>query len=341
MVNIAITGAAGLIGSSLSHRLCSEGHRVLGIDNLIGGYQSNMPKVSNFYFHNLDILDTKSLQTLFSLYEIELVVHCAALAHEGLSVFSPNIITKNIYAGTISVATAAIATKVKKFINTSSMARYGDIEPPFKETHTPHPIDPYGLAKYQAEQQLNLLSDIHNIKMYHMVPHNVCGPRQCYSDPYRNVMSIFANRILQDKTIYIYGDGMQKRSFSHVDDCVEAYVTVMNQDFENKSVFNIGPDHGSEITIRELADLVGIYCNKQPEITHLPDRPREVKNAWVSTEKAKQLLNYKTRYDIHDTIRDTTTWIKNSPPLEFNYHINVEIVNENTPATWTQRLYSK
>jgi UDP-glucose 4-epimerase len=227
---IVITGSAGLIGSHLVNRFISLGYKVVGIDNLIGGYESNMPRGNtNFYYFKVDILDNKAVKEVFDTYEPDIVIHCAALAHEGLSVFSPKTIVENIYAGTISVASAAIATGAKLFINTSSMARYGNATAPFKEDTVPNPIDPYGMAKLHAEQQLNLLSEIHGLKVFHVVPHNVCGPHQCYSDPFRNVMSIFANRILHEKPIYIYGDGNQQRSFSHVDDCVLAYVTLVTK----------------------------------------------------------------------------------------------------------------
>lgn len=341
MNTIAITGSAGLIGSHLSHRFISMGYTVIGIDNLIGGYKSNMPcESNNFKYYNTDILDHSALQKVFSLYTPSTVIHCAALAHEGLSVFSPKIISENIYAGTVSVISAAISTKVTTFINTSSMARYGNANAPFSEDTVPNPVDPYGLAKLQAEQQVNLLSDIHGIKVFHMVPHNVCGPHQCYSDPFRNVMSIFANRVLHNKPVYIYGDGSQKRSFSHVEDCVDAYVTLFNNSnsLSNKSIFNIGPDDGSEISITELATIVHKYFNSAVNINYVSARPREVSHAWVSTNKAKTELAYYTKFSTEEIVRDTVTWIKNSPRLDFNYHLDLEIINENTPQTWTKKL---
>lgn len=343
MKTIAITGSAGLIGSHLAAKFIELGYAVVGVDNLVGGYNSNMPNHSNFTHYNADILDTQALMNIFSTYSVEAVIHCAALAHEGLSVFSPSTITKNIYSGTISVASAAIAAGAKTIINTSSMARYGSITPPFKENDVPNPIDPYGLAKLQAEQQLNLLSDIHNIKVFHLVPHNVCGPHQCYSDPFRNVLSIFANRILQNKPVYIYGDGEQKRSFSHVDDCVSAYVSLYhNKDnIVNKNVFNIGPSDGTEITINALAHSVHRYFNKPAAINYIDARPREVIEAWVSTDKAQQQLNYVTTKDTEQVISDTIAWIKNSPNRSFNYHLPIEIQTEKTPKTWTQKLFNE
>lgn len=343
MNTILITGCAGLIGSHLSQTYLELGYKVVGIDSLVGGYSSNLPIHSSFYFYNIDILDTKQVSDIFKLYNPEAVIHCAALAHEGLSVFSPKIITENIYAGTISIASAAIAAGTKTFINTSSMARYGDITPPFTEDSIPNPVDPYGMAKLHAEQQLNLLSDIHGLKVFHVIPHNVCGPNQCYTDPFRNVMSIFANRVMHDRPIYIYGDGEQKRSFSHVTDSVKAFTKLhKNSDYiANKSVFNIGPDDGSEVTINKLAKLVSAYFNKPENVIHLPPRPQEVKHAWVSTDKAKQILQYEAAISIDETVRDTITWVKNSGKKDFDYHLELEIVNEHTPKTWTDKLFNE
>lgn len=340
---IAVTGCAGLIGSHISFALLDRGIKVIGIDNLVGGYFTNMPWHPDFIFNNVSIENHSALKDLFSYYEVDAVIHCAALAHEGLSVFSPFTIASNIYSGTLSVASAAIAANAKVFINTSSMARYGNIQAPFIESQVPNPVDPYGYAKLQAEQQLNLLSTIHGIKVIHMVPHNVCGPHQCYSDPFRNVLSIFTNRALKDSPIYIYGTGEQKRSFSHVKDCVKAYLAVLDNQhtIDNFSVFNIGPDHGSEITINALASMVGVYLNKNIDIINMPARPCEVVDAWVDTSKAKEQLNYTTEHSVQDTVRDTITWIRNEPERSFNYHIPLEIINEHTPKTWTDKLFNK
>ena len=345
MKTIVITGSAGLIGSHLCHRFLKLGYRVVGIDNLIGGYVTNMPNQdSMFVYFNEDILNNKKISSILKFYSPELVIHCAALAHEGLSVFSPKTIVENIYSGTASIVSAAVSAKVSTIINTSSMARYGNAQAPFTEDYTkPTPVDPYGLAKLHAEQHINLMSDIYGFKAFHMVPHNVCGPHQCYSDPFRNVMSIFANRVLHEKPVYIYGDGSQKRSFSHIEDCVDAYTTLyaLKDQIDSGNVFNIGPDDGSEITVNDLAVLVHKYFNREPEILHIAERPREVKDAWVSTEKAKRVLSYTTNNSVDDTVRDTVTWIRSSPKRDFNYHLDLEIVNEKTPKTWTEKLFNK
>ena len=334
-MKIYITGIAGFLGSHLAKRFLMKGHNVAGCDTLIGGYRDNCPAPADF--KEIDILNYSALAE--HMQEADIVIHTAALAYEGLSVFSPKIVTENIYAGTMSVATAAIANKAKLFLNCSSMARYGDIDPPFTETSVCNPVDPYGLAKYQAEQAINLLSDIHGIKVIHVVPHNIIGTHQKYDDPYRNVVSIFINSLMQTNKIIVYGDGSQKRSFSPVVDCINAIMKIVEKDsIANKEVFNIGPD-GNEISIKDLAYKVAHLCGIYPVVVNLPDRPREVKNAWCTSEKARFHLNYAPNTSLNETIQEMVTWIRGKGPKPFDYKLPIEIVNEKTPKTWTDRLY--
>lgn len=334
-MKVYITGIAGFLGSHLAHSLLERGYVVAGCDNLSGGFLSNCPEKIDFA--SLDILDLEQLKTHMS--GANLVIHTAALAHEGLSVFSPKLITENIYAGTISVASAAISAGATRILNCSSMARYGNIKPPFKETMVGNPVDPYGLAKYQAEQALNLLSDIHGITVQHIVPHNIIGIHQNFTDPYRNVASIFINSVLLSNKLIIYGDGSQKRSFSPVNDCIQAIIRIIEGNFPNKDVFNIGPQ-GNEISIKELANKV-IRLTKATDTTvlYLPDRPREVKDAWCDSTKAIKQLGYNPNTSIDVTLADMVRWINQQGPQPFNYRLPVEIVNESTPQTWTKKIY--
>ena len=136
---ILITGVAGFLGSHLAERLAKMNYSVVGIDNMIGGYRDNVPK--NIEFHEVDCCDLKKIKEIIK--GVDVVYHCAATAHEGLSVFSPYEITKNNYLASISIFTAAVNEKVKRIIFCSSMARYGDQQTPFTEEMKPRPVDPY------------------------------------------------------------------------------------------------------------------------------------------------------------------------------------------------------
>jgi UDP-glucose 4-epimerase len=338
MNTVYITGAAGLIGSELVRLFYNNGWKVKACDNLIGGLASNLSKfINDIDYKNFDILDYKSLVN--HMKESDLVLHCAALPYEGLSVFSPKIVAENIVGGTVSVASACLANSVKKLVNFSSMARYGAQKPPFTENMPRKPEDPYGLAKAQAEEHLELLNKLHRLNYFTVVPHNVIGIGQRYMDPYRNVVGIMINRTLMGKPIVIYGDGSQKRSFSNITDCSDAIWKLVTSDKNlTGEVFNIGPDD-NEVTIKELASMVSESCNSELKIDYFPDRPAEVKNAWCSSEKIKAQFNYNTTKTLKTTIDEMVTWISDRGVEDFIYDsVSLEFITNKTPKTWVERL---
>ena len=336
-MNIYITGVAGLVGSNLAKRLLTTtDHSIKGCDTLIGGYEDNIP--DDVQWTRTDICDTKQMQE--ELQDVDVLIHTAALPYEGLSVFSPALIIQNIVGGTASLASAAIQNKVKRFIFCSSMARYGEQNPPFTEDLIKHPVDPYGMAKALAEDILFLLSDIHGLEVTIAVPHNIIGVGQRYTDPYRNVAAIMINSTFINNKIYIYGDGKQKRSFSDISDCVEALSQMVESDRDlNKHVYNIGPDN-NEISIHELAEWVIALTDKNPRIEWVPDRPREVKNAYCSSSKIKKEFNYNAKVPLESTLNQMIDWIKVRGPARFNYHLPIEIDHSyELPRTWKERLF--
>ena len=109
---IFVTGVAGFLGSHLAEKLVKLGHEVIGMDNMIGGYEDNVPK--NIKFHKGDCCDFEKVQAV--MRDVDVVYHCAATAHEGLSVFSPFEITKNNYLASVAIFSAAVNQKVKRII---------------------------------------------------------------------------------------------------------------------------------------------------------------------------------------------------------------------------------
>lgn len=333
-MKIFITGVAGFLGSHLADRMLSLGHTVSGNDNLIGGYQDNVDPRVNFF--NVDCCDQESMSKIIKGSDI--VIHTAATAHEGLSVFSPSFITKNIFEASVSTISAAVQNKVKRFVYCSSMARYGDQQTPFTEDMKPLPVDPYGIAKVAGEEVLKVLSETHGMEWNIAVPHNIVGPRQRYDDPFRNVMSIMINRNLQGNPAIIYGDGNQTRCFSYIDDCIFCLEKLALDPNITYETINIGPDE-NPLTINELVKLVAEECNFLGDAVYVDDRPREVKHAVCSSDKARKLLGYKTLTDVTEAVKQTVNWIKNKGPKAFDYSFPLEIVNDKTPKTWKNKLF--
>ena len=331
-MKVFITGVGGFLGSHLAEKLAEMNHEVVGIDNMTGGYEDNIPK--NIKFHNIDCCDLDKVNSLIK--EVDVVYHCAATPHEGLSVFSPYEIGKNNFLASLSIFSAAISNRVKRIIFCSSMARYGAQQTPFHENMIPKPVDPYGISKVAAEDVLKNLCELNEIEWVIAVPHNIIGPRQRYDDPFRNVVSIMLNRMLQNLPPIIYGDGEQKRCFSYIDDCLSCLIPMLDQRNLNKQIINIGPDE-EFVSINKIAQICSNISGLNLSPVYKKDRPREVKHATCSADKARKLLNYKTKTDLVTGIKNTFDYIKKRGTKPFNYHINIEIKNELTPDTWIKK----
>ena len=333
-MHIFITGIAGFLGANLADYYVKKNFKVSGCDNLVGGDLKNVHPKVNFYEGNCEDLNfmTKVLK------DVDAVCHSAAYAHEGLSNISPTLICNNNVTGSVSVFTAAIKNKVKRIVFCSSMARYGHIKAPFKETDIPNPVDPYGVSKLAAENILKILSKTHGIEYNIAIPHNIIGPKQKYNDPFRNVVSIMANLMLQNRNPIIYGDGMQKRCFSDIDDCIFCLDKLITDPKIKSEIVNIGPDE-EFISIKELYEKISnkLQYNQMPR--YFPDRPNEVKHATCSSDKARVLLNYKTTISLDKSIDRVIEYIKENGTKDFDYKYELEINNEKTPETWSKKLF--
>lgn len=335
-----VTGAAGFMGSHLVDSLLGLGHRVYAIDDLSGGYLENVNKKAEFA--QIDLTDEKKTSQYIEKVKPDYLFHLAATASVGRSQFTPVYSTKNNYIAYLNALVPAIRTKVKKVILVSSMDVYGEQKPPFTEDMQPKAVDIYGLAKEAMERATALLSKVHGFEYTIVRPHNVYGPRQNMADPYRNVISIFINRMLANKNFYVYGDGEQVRSFTYIDDFNPYLVEAAFGNF-NGQIFNIGPEE--PVTINKLAGIVLSHFVDNPKKppknlkpVHIPDRPLEVKEAYCDNTKAKKLLGFVQKTKLEDGVAKTVAWAKKSGHKPFKYLDNLEIVSENTPKTWVDQL---
>ena len=334
-MHIFITGIAGFLGSNLSEYYLNKNFKVSGCDNLVGGSLDNIDvKKVNFFKASCEDFETMKKITK----GVDILCHAAAYAHEGLSSFSPVLITNNNVTGSVSVFTAAIVNKVKRIVYCSSMARYGNIKVPFREDDELKPVDPYGVSKVAAENILKILSKTHNIEYNIAVPHNIIGPKQKYDDPYRNVVSIMINLMLQKKSPIIYGDGNQKRTFSDIDDCIYCLDKLLTDPQIVSQTVNIGPDE-EYISINQLYHLLSNKLKFNLEPKYLEDRPNEVKEATCSADKARKVLGYKTSVSLDESLNKIINYIKEKGPKDFQYNYPLEINNEKTPTAWKEKLF--
>lgn len=327
---ILVTGCAGFIGSHLADALDKQGHEVYGIDNLSVGHRSNL-KDSTFPWFTTDLRDKEKTASLIKQIQPEVVYHCAAWAHEGLSQFMPILITENNLNIYLNTLIPAISNGMKKMVVFSSMAAYGHQEPPFTEDMETRPVDIYGINKASMEKMTDVLSDVFGFEYTVIRPHNVYGERQSLADPYRNVIGIWMNKLLNNEGFYIYGDGEQSRAFSYVGDMIPALVSLTHKT-THKEIYNIGAD--KNYTLNELANMLLKVSGKSVEVKHLLDRPQEVKHAYTSNEKAKEELGFEDKTSLEEGLKKMWAWAETMGHQTPQYLTEFELKNEKKPKNW-------
>ena len=297
---IVITGNAGMIGSVLSNHFIDKKYEVVGVDNFFGGLKKNINKKVKFY--QVDICDQDKINKIFQEEKPSYVIHCAAYAAEILSPFIRNFNYKTNLIGSINLINASINFDVEKFINFSSIATYGDLNPPFIETQNRNPKDCYGIAKLAVEMDLKEAYEHFGLKYVSVLPHNVISKYQNYYDKYRNVIAIWIRQCIQKEKITIFGDGLQKRAFSEAKFLCEPIERLLYE-FEDE-IFNIGSD--KVICIKDAAELVIKVAKSygfDNKIIFLEPR-REVKYAYSDHSKAASKLGFKDETNLEKTISE-------------------------------------
>lgn len=322
MNKVLITGNAGMIGSVLANYFLAKNYDVVGIDNLSGGFLRNID--SRVKFYPIDICNLKEIENIFLIEKPEYVIHCAAYAAEILSPFIRNYNYTNNVIGSINIINSCINHNIKKIINFSSFATYGDQQPPFDESITRKPKDCYGIAKLAVEMDLQEAYEHFGLRYSTVLPHNVISKYQNYFDKYRNVIAIWIRQCIYGENISIYGDGSQVRSFSDAQYICSPIETLL--DNHDGEAFNLGSDQ--PITIKEAANLV-IKIGKEfnlnsSDLIFLEPR-KEVKIAYCSHKKAQKLLNFNDQTNLENIIREMFQYalgLEKETIKNMNYEIN-------------------
>lgn len=337
---VLVTGSAGFIGSHMVDYLSTHGQNVWGVDDLSGGFLRNVSDKKRFT--KLDLRSRQKTAAYINQLKPDLIFHLAADATEGRSQFTPfSALDRNLTAY-YNLLIPAIKNGLKKMLLVSSMSVYGKQKPPFTENDLPQPEDIYGISKAAMEESTKVLSNVYGFQYTIIRPHNVYGPRQNLSDPYRNVIGIFINRLLGGKNFYIYGDGEQKRAFSYIDDIVPATIEAAFQEKAHGHIFNLGFDH--PVTLKQLGEVVlnTFFQSKKIAPEFLPiflaPRPQEVKEAFCQHTKAKHLLNFQAKTTLETGVAKTLEWAKTMGPQKFVYLADLDLKHSSLPETWKSKL---
>ena len=347
-VKILVTGGAGFIGYHISKRLIELGHEVLVIDDLSGGDQNivsilTLKQAKNLRFSDADLCDYKKTEEVILQFEPEIVFHLAATAREGASHFDPcNMVNRNIVAYSNTLEICVKVGTLKRFVLFSSMAVYGDQNPPFSEDMHKKPVDVYAQCKAFMEDSIRDLSEAHDFEYVIVRPHNVYGEGQSMSDRYRNVVMIWINSLLRGEPIYIYGDGSHKRAFSYIEDSLECFIKCGLQYGLSGETINVGG--AKEYSLNTLCSFVlsrffdinfgeQLMLLSKKHVTYLPDRFKEVAHAWCTTEKSEKLLGFKDKTNLAEGIRKTVKWAKEEGIQDWcDYKLPLR--NSKCPKNW-------
>jgi UDP-glucose 4-epimerase len=329
-MNILVTGGAGFIGRHLCDRLADAGHDVLAVDDLSGGFRENVP--SKVAFQSVDCANSEQVKDLFINLKFDHVYHFAAYAAEGLSHFirSFNYTTNTV--ASMNIIDGCINHDVQRLVFASSIAVYGHpSRNPVTEADHPTPCDPYGVSKYAVELDLAAAHDMFGLDYKIVRPHNVYGSHQNIADRYRNVIGIFMNQILRGEPLSVFGDGMQTRAFSYIDDVITDIVAVGEDlDKTNPRVYNVGSDHA--YTIMDLINCLESVVGRKLDVCHLPAR-NEVEHVAADHSLVRSISGRTTDVDLETGIRVMWEYVMQHGSKAPSVFKNIEIT-KNLPPSW-------
>jgi UDP-glucose 4-epimerase len=329
-----VTGAAGFIGAHVTRDLLQQKRvRVVALDDLSGGFKENVPP--DVQFVHGSVTDHDLLATLFAEHRFKYVYHLAAYAAEGLSHFIRRFNYTNNVIGSVNLINESVRHDVECFVFTSSIAVYGAAPPPMREDQAPHPEDPYGVAKLAVELDLAAARSMFGLRSIIFRPHNVYGEYQNLGDPYRNVIGIFMNQIMQGRPMTLFGDGSQQRAFSYVGDIAPLIAGSPWVQEAYNEVINVGAD--LPCTVIELAQEVSRAMGVPAHpIEHLPVR-NEVQFAYSDHSKSKRLFGATPETSLRDGLRGMASWAWAAGIRRGKAFEGVE-VSRNMPPSWQRMM---
>ena len=306
---ILITGVAGLLGSRLADWIIKNHpeYKVVGIDDLSGGYKENIHPKVDFWQMNLV---THPIENCFEVHKPDYVFHFAAYAAEGLSPFIRQHNYENNLVATSRIINQCIKHDVKRLVFTSTLAVYGHgYGGIFDELQIPKPIDPYGVAKYACEMDIQIAGEQHGLDWCIIHPHNVYGVKQNIWDKYRNVLGIWMFQHMNGEPMTIFGDGNQTRAFSYIDDSLEPLWKSAILSESSKQIINLGGieeysiNHANEI----LREVIGNGKVVYKEARH------EVKHSIPTYQKSVDILGFEHKTSLKEGLTNMWEWAQQQP----------------------------
>lgn len=302
-MHILVTGGAGFIGSHLVRTLVEQQHQVRVLDNLSSGQRDWLgPALDAIDFIEGDITNPDTVMD--AVAGVDLVFHLAAMVSVNESLERPLYTYAVNVTGSLHVLEAARLHGVRRVVQMSSSAVYGDNERlPVSEADQPMPLSPYASTKLAAEQAGQLYSRLYDIEVVALRGFNIYGPRQSPSSPYAAVIPRFIAALRAGKQITIFGDGYQSRDFIYVGDVVRALWMASQAPNIGGEVFNMGS--GQAYSIRDMAQMLGDLLDTEIDPIFAPPREGEVRHSCAAVERFAERAGFRSAIDLRQGLTQT------------------------------------
>ena len=300
-----VTGGAGFIGSHLVRRLLADGAEVTVVDDLSTGRRGNLDGVPiALVERNLARDELTDL-----LGGVDVVFHLAAIPSVPRSVREPLRSHDAGATATLRLLDAAREAGVRTFVNSSSSSVYGDVaSPPMRESMATLPRSPYAVAKLAAEGYTRVFAQLHGMRTVSLRYFNVFGPRQDPTSPYAAAIPRFITAYMRREQPQVFGDGLQSRDFTYVDNVVEANIAAAAAPRLSGESVNIAA--GSPQTVLHVLEAISKEFGYSIQPAHSPARPGDIRDSHADLSVARSLLGYKVGVDFQTGLRRTVEYLR-------------------------------
>ncbi len=319
-MRVLVTGGAGYIGSVIVEELARAGHTPIVYDSLVKGHRNSL--AADVTLIQDDVADTERLRRALTDYEIEAVIHMAALIEVGFSVTNPDRFFETNVGGTMSVLRAMIDTGVKKLVYSSTAALYGDPEHlPIDEDQPTLPTNPYGQSKLMAEQMMRWVAPAHGLTCTALRYFNASGASERNGEihePETHLIPLVLKAAAEGQPITLYGtdyptaDGTTVRDYVHVIDLAQAHVLALGRQEPGLRIYNVG--NGNGYSVRQVIDVAREVTGAPLHVDEKPRRPGDQVATVASSERIRREAGWQPRYaDLHTIIESAWKWRQAHP----------------------------
>jgi nucleoside-diphosphate-sugar epimerase len=309
-MTLLLTGCAGFIGARTAELLLARGDTVVGVDNLNDYYDVRLKQhrlaaltaMPGFEFHALDIEDRSALENLFTTHRFDAVINLAARAGVRASIESPEIYLTTNTLGSMNLLQAMATHGVSRFVMASTSSLYAGAKMPFVETSdVTRPISPYAATKLAAEALAQTWNHLHGFHVAILRYFTVYGPAgRPDMSPFR-----FIEWIRRGERIQLFGDGLQTRDFTYIDDIARGTIAALG--VQGCEIFNLGGGN-KPLSIRSMISTIEEALGQTARIDFLPENKADMQDTSAEIAKARALLRWQPEIAPHDGLRRAVAW---------------------------------